>query len=397
MTSSARHSSPFAAPSHLRASPATPVHAAHAQVFSPLLSLLHTPTSAILQMPFPGLEPPSRYPVPRKLLLTRQDPTQMSHFSYAPLAGLASPLPVVLQDTLESERSSYFCTCPTFTHKPLKGSVGLLFAPPVLGQKSCANAAPGKYLTTEGINAREKAQPLERRLRFVPEMLPLTLHTFCRGFLLKAVFCVVLMLSNQVSRKSSSEASAERQVSGSRATRPSRRKRPRPFRPCVLCVRAGKITPTGSGDGEEGVRSEGSLQPSQASHSRAQGGFWGSPPGAAPPGAVSGAPRQVVVAESTPLLSWDTVTVQKYECCNISGGRGHAAGLRGALPGGRLHGRAMCPQGRVLSLRKPRGQRESGPLLAVREAGLGRAGSGAHRAWEGAGRSPGISQSSGHS
>lgn len=69
----------------------------------------------------------------------------------------------------------------------------------------------------------------------------------------------------------------------------------------------------------------------------------------------------------------------------------------GATVTGRLDGRALLPQG-LCALTESRGDRGSpvSSWLCVRPAWGGR-GSGAHSAWERAGRSPGISQSSRHS
>lgn len=82
---------------HLEASSPT-VHATSEYASSPhSLNVLHTPTSVVLQMLFPGLEPRSGNLAPDELLLTPQDPTEMSCFFCAPQAGLASCLPVALQ------------------------------------------------------------------------------------------------------------------------------------------------------------------------------------------------------------------------------------------------------------------------------------------------------------
>lgn len=156
------------------------------------------------------------------------------------------------------------------------------------------------------------------RWRFVPEIFRVHSHTLSRKLILKAVFCVVLMLSNQVSRESFSEASNERQVSGPRATRTSCRKRPQPFLSCLLCVSTSKIKPTDSGAGGGGrkIRGLSAAQPSIPQHG--PGGASGAPLRELPlPGEVSGAPGATSASRAKQphaILLW-----QKPHLCVITG------------------------------------------------------------------------------
>lgn len=128
-------------------------------------------------------------PAPDKLLLTSQDPTQMSHFSCATSSRLSCSYLWGTSDMLSFHGSSLFLYLFHIQPWVPQRESFLIFAAPRPGATARQGQTLSKYFMIEGTNTNKKAESFEwEDCALCLKFSKFILHTFSRKLFLRDIF-----------------------------------------------------------------------------------------------------------------------------------------------------------------------------------------------------------------